>query len=89
MILSQSYPNQYTYTYLTFVVISGIYYAIFSSMLFGGPNINTAEGLIIQATAQKIVVYALIICLLIQSYGAWKQVKLKPLRKSFFSILNL
>lgn len=72
---SKSYPHLYSYTYLTFVVIYCIYYVILMSMLFGGPSSSTAEGLTIQATAQKVVIYALITWLLIQSYGGWKQIK--------------
>jgi hypothetical protein len=40
--------------------------------LFGGPHIDTPEGVRIQATGQKIVVYAEIGCMFIQSYGALK-----------------
>lgn len=77
MNLSKSYPNRYMYTYLIFAIISGIYYIIAASWIFGDPTNITATGLIIQATAQKVVVYALHACFLIQSYGAWNQIKSK------------
>lgn len=74
VILSRkSYPHLYSYIYLTFAVIFGIYYVILFSILFGGPNPSTAEGLTIQATAQKVFIYASQTWSLIQSYGAWKQ----------------
>lgn len=78
MISRKSYPHLYSYTYLTFLVILCVYYVIFLSILFGGPNIDTTEGLTIQATAQKIVVYSFNFCHLIQGYGARKYAKLNP-----------
>ena len=66
--LNKEYPKQSMYVFLAFVFILGVYLGI----LFMGPNINTTEGLTIQATAQKIVDYSFITCLLFQSYQAWK-----------------
>ena len=66
--LSKDYPRVYAFTYLGFALILAIYLWL----LFGGPHADTSNGVRIQATGQKIVVYAEIICMFIQSYGAFK-----------------
>ena len=66
--LSKDYPRVYAFTYLGFALILAIYLWL----LFGGPHADTPNGVRIQATGQKIVVYAEIICMFIQSYGAFK-----------------
>ena len=45
--------------------------ALYLVLLFAGPSIETTSGLIIQVTAQKIVLYTFAICLFIHGYGAW------------------
>jgi hypothetical protein len=60
--LNKGYPNRYAYVYLFFTVLLTVYLWL----LFAGPN-----DIRIQATGQKIIVYAMIICMFIQSYGAW------------------
>jgi len=60
------YPNTYAYTYLAFAVILALYLVL----LFAGPKADTTWGNRLQATGQKIVVYAEIVCMFIQSYGA-------------------
>jgi hypothetical protein len=60
--LNEDYPNHYAYAYLVFAVLLGAYLWL----LFAGPN-----DLRVQATGQKAIVYAEIICMFIQSYGAW------------------
>ncbi|MBL8020827.1 MAG: hypothetical protein JNM27_14245 [Leptospirales bacterium] len=57
-------PPRYAFVYAGFALILGAYLCI----LFFGPR-ATDTGLMIQATAQKVVVYANVICMLIQSYG--------------------
>jgi hypothetical protein len=66
--LNKEYSNAYAFTYMGFALILGVYLWL----LFAGPNIDTAQGVRIQATGQKIVVYAMIVCMFIQMYGAWK-----------------
>jgi hypothetical protein len=68
------YPNIYAYTYLAFAVILALYLVL----LFGGPKADTAWGIRLQATGQKIVVYAEIVCMFIQSYGALRLLKRLP-----------
>jgi len=65
---NSDYPNVYAFTYLGFALILAAYLVL----LFGGPHVDTPEGVRIQATGQKIVVYAEIGCMFLQSYGALK-----------------
>lgn len=64
--LNRNYPNFYAFVYIGFAFILAAYLGL----LFGGPHIDTPEGVRFQATGQKIVVYAEIVCMFIQSYGA-------------------
>ncbi len=66
--LDKNYPNLYAFTYLAFALILAAYLVL----LFGGPSVESAEGVRIQATGQKIVVYAEVVCMFVQSYGALK-----------------
>ena len=73
--LNRNYPNFYAFAYIGFALILAAYLGL----LFGGPHIDTPEGVRIQATGQKIVVYAEIVCMFIQSYGALKvERRLRP-----------
>jgi len=65
---NRSYPNAYAFVYLGFAVILAGYLWL----LFAGPNPDTDSGVRIQATGQKIVVYAVILCMFIQAYGAFR-----------------
>ena len=66
--LDKNYPNRYGLVFVGFALILGAYVWL----LFNGPNHSTVQGLVIQVTAQKIVVYSAIISVLIQAYGAEK-----------------
>ena len=61
------YPNFYAYVYLMYALVLGCYILI---MLFG-PSGRTPEGIGIQASSQKMVVYSQILCMMIQAYGSW------------------
>lgn len=61
--LNKDYPNRYAYVYLVFAVLLAAYLWL----LFLGPN-----DIRVQATGQKVIVYAEIICMFIQAFGAWK-----------------
>jgi hypothetical protein len=65
------YPKIYGVVFIVF----GIILAGYVWTLFFGPKLNTPEGVRIQATMQKVVVYSEISCMLIQSYGAYKLLK--------------
>ena len=55
----------------------GVLLIIYIGIMEWGPSIDTSEGLIFQVVAQKIIVYALVVCVLIQSWGILKVLKKK------------
>ncbi len=64
--LHPSYKKLYTVIFMGFTGIIFLYLGL----LFFGPSGITVEGLIIQATGQKIIVYTMGLVLFIQAYGA-------------------
>ncbi len=67
ILLNKYYPNRYAAAFGVFGIILFIQVAI---MFFGPRAYRSNEGLYLQATAQKVVVYAEILCMLYQSLGA-------------------
>ena len=67
---NQSYSKKYAYLFLTLAVLSCLYLIL----LFFGPSTATINGLVMQVTGQKIIIYSMGICYFIQGYGAWKLV---------------
>ncbi|MBN2099495.1 MAG: hypothetical protein JW753_07870, partial [Dehalococcoidia bacterium] len=65
---SRTYPRAYAYSYFAYAIILALYLAL----LFTGPELETDRGLTIQAVGQKIVVYTGIVCVVIQSWGAYQ-----------------
>jgi hypothetical protein len=65
---SRAYARAYAYAYFAFAIILALYLVL----LFSGPEVETTGGLTIQAVGQKIVVYAGIICVVIESWGAYR-----------------
>jgi len=74
---SKEYPNSYAYVYLVLFIFA-IFYAV---ILLSLSKSISPEGLIIQASLQKVVHYLFLLCFLIQGYGAWKQESLMYKRK--------
>ena len=75
ILANKDYPNRYAAAFGVFGIILFIQVAI---MFFGPRAYRSNEGLYLQATAQKIVVYAEILCMLYQSLGAirvWRVLK--------------
>jgi hypothetical protein len=72
ILYNRKYTNIYAYLYLNLFSFAIIYTIILLNL----PKSITIEGLIIQASLQKIVHYLFLLCFLIQGYGAWKQEKL-------------
>ena len=66
--LNRDYPNVYAVVYMVYAVMLAAYIWL----LFSGIGFDTPEGEMIQAVGQKTIVYAAIICMLIQSYGSLK-----------------
>jgi hypothetical protein len=67
--ISPEYPNRFAGVFLVFALLLAGYIWL----LTRGPGLDTQEGLIIQATGQKLIVYAAILCTLVQSLGALRQ----------------
>ncbi|MFX0059200.1 MAG: hypothetical protein ACFE85_14235 [Candidatus Hodarchaeota archaeon] len=68
IIKNENYPNIYAYLYLIVIVIALVY----TFIVLIGPELITQEGLILQASAQKISQYSWLICFMIQGYGSLK-----------------
>ena len=68
----QAYPNRYAVAMAIFAIVLAIQIAI---MFYATNAWHSNEALYLQAVAQKVVVYAEILCMLYQSYGALKLVK--------------
>ncbi|MFT5167017.1 MAG: hypothetical protein ACI8P3_002254 [Saprospiraceae bacterium] len=69
ILVDKNYPRRYAAAFGVFGIILFIQVVI---MLFGPRAYRSNEGLYLQATAQKIVVYAEILCMLYQSLGAMR-----------------
>jgi hypothetical protein len=62
-----AYPRRYAAVFLAFTVLLGGY----AWLLFNGPR-DGANALVVQATGQKVIVYAAIVAMSIQSWGAYR-----------------
>ena len=65
---NKDYPNLYGFVYIALLTIAVIY----SIILISIPKSITMDGLILQASMQKISQYSFLLCFLIQGYGTWK-----------------
>lgn len=63
---NQDYPNRFAGVYLFFAGLLSAYILLITH----GPGMETTQGVMIQATGQKIIVYAAITTIFIQSWGA-------------------
>ena len=68
IIKTQKLSKSYVMVNVIFILILFIYAGLFLVI----PEIITLEHLFVRATIQKVVVYSLILCFLIQSYGIWR-----------------
>jgi hypothetical protein len=66
ILLNPRYGNGYALVYFLFAVLLAAYIGL----LMYGPRADTERGVMIQATGQKLIVYAAIVCMFIQSRGA-------------------
>lgn len=72
ILLDKSYPKRYAWAFVFFGIILSIQIFI---MFFGPRAWRSNDALLLQAIAQKVVVYAEIICMLYQSFGALNRSK--------------
>ncbi|MHA2288515.1 MAG: hypothetical protein ACXABG_06995 [Promethearchaeota archaeon] len=68
VLYNKDYPNLYGFVYIGLLTIGVIY----SIILISIPKSITLDGLILQASMQKVSQYSFLLCFLIQGYGAWK-----------------
>ena len=68
ILCQRGYPKRFALVFIVFAVLLIAYLFLLTK----GPSSQTAEGLMIQATGQKVIVYASIVSILIQSLGALK-----------------
>ncbi|MFW9949594.1 MAG: hypothetical protein ACFFKA_05660 [Candidatus Thorarchaeota archaeon] len=73
VLYNKDYPNLYGFVYIALLIIAVIYTIVLVSI----PKSITLDGLIIQASMQKVSQYSFLLCFLIQGYGAWKLQKYK------------
>lgn len=60
------HPNRYAYSFIVFAALLVIYFLF----IYFGPDSDTPNGLAIQATGQKIIVYSSILSIWYQCHGA-------------------
>ena len=66
MARTQNYPKRFAVVFGVFALLLLLYLGL----LFFGPNLDSSEGVLIQATGQKIIVCASIVSIMIQALGA-------------------
>jgi hypothetical protein len=66
ILLNRDYPNRYALVYIIFAGLLAAYILLITR----GPDLDTTQGVIIQATGQKIIVYAALVTIFIQGWGA-------------------
>ena len=70
----RAYPRRYAWACVAFFALLAGYYLL----LTNGPNADTYQGMVIQAVGQKVIVYASILSILYQSWGALKVGRTAP-----------
>jgi hypothetical membrane protein len=68
VLVNRCYPSRFAFVYLGFAALLAAYLVL----LIHGPAPDTSRGLAIQATGQKVIAYAAIVCVFIQARGARK-----------------
>ena len=72
-----SYPNRYACVFGVFILLLAAYLVL----LFFGPSIELERDMIIQATGQKIIVYAAIVAAFILAGGARRMIEADAARR--------
>ncbi len=74
VLLARDYPKRYAAVFAAFALLLAAYVWL----LFNGPRPGSASGLVVQATGQKIIVYAAIVTAFIQAEGARRLARRAP-----------
>jgi hypothetical protein len=72
---NKDYPNLYGFVYIALLTVAAIYTIVLISI----PKSITLDGLVLQASMQKISQYSFLLCFLIQGFGVWKLQKNKDI----------
>ena len=72
--LHSRYPQRYAGAYAVFAALLAAYIWL----LTNGPGFDTPQGILIQAVGQKLIVYAAILSMGVQSWGAIQLLKAAP-----------
>ncbi|UCC65565.1 MAG: hypothetical protein JSV36_11180 [Anaerolineae bacterium] len=62
----RNYANRFGFVFVAF----GVLLVLYLFLLTVGPAYDSPDGLMIQATGQKVIVYAMIVSMFIQAFGA-------------------
>jgi hypothetical protein len=68
MFIDRRYPKVYAWVFAVFCLMLIAYYVLITN----GPDFASPEGLVIQAVGQKLIAYASIVSIFIQSLGAYR-----------------
>lgn len=68
ILYERRYPKRLALAFVVFTVLLAMYVYL----IFYGPDLSTAEGVMIQVAGQKIIAYAAIISIMVQAWGAQK-----------------
>ncbi len=71
ILLTKGYPRRYAWLYLAFALLLGAYVIL----LRAGPSPGSDLGLVIQAAGQKVIVYAGIVAISLQAWGARRLIR--------------
>ncbi len=74
MFTSTSYPKIYGWVFLVFCLLLIGYYLLMTN----GPSYTSPQGLVIQVVGQKVIAYASIVSIFIQSVGAYRYLGQEP-----------
>jgi hypothetical protein len=74
MFLDKHYPTAYAWVFALFCLLLIGYYLL----LTNGPDINTSQGLVVQVVGQKVIAYASIVSIGVQSVGAYRFLAKQP-----------
>jgi hypothetical protein len=73
MFIDKQYPRVYAWVFVIFCLLLIGYYLL----LTNGPDINSAQGLVVQVVGQKVIAYASIVSIGMQSLGAYRYLERK------------
>ena len=73
ILFTKSYPNRYAYAYSAFA--AALFFYVW--FILYGPSFSSPEGAELQVIGQKLIVYTSIFSMMIQAYGAQRQLKVE------------